>query len=81
LPNCIDNPGDLFVVLADAALELGKFLPQFAIRLESSAKFNERSHDRDIYLYRPRAIQNARKHGDALLGESVRACAPQASPT
>ena len=44
---------------------------KIAVGVHEPPELHERSHDRNIYLDRASAPEDARKHGDALLREGV----------
>ena len=48
------------------------FSPQVLVRGEKRTEVKEGAHDRDVHLDRALAAQHARKHRDAVLGESER---------
>jgi hypothetical protein len=73
-PNCFEDDFELRVVLAFHGIQLPT---QFFILAEHSAHPDERTHDLDVDLNGPRAVENAREHGNAMFGESVgRVAAP-----
>jgi hypothetical protein len=54
------------------AFELVQSAREVGVRGEHLSELYEGSHDFDVDLDRPLAIQNGRQHEDSVLGESVR---------
>src|SRR5258708_1067233 len=63
LADRIEHHAELRVVLSFEGCQLPG---QVRIRMKHLAKTDERAHDLDVHLNRPRAPQHAREHGDAL---------------
>jgi hypothetical protein len=68
-------------VLLLAALQLSHAFREFSMASENLPEPHERSHNCDVHGDRPLAVEYAREHGDALLGESVRRRASNAAPS
>ena len=57
----------------DASLQIGELAREFSVIGQNPTELDEGAHDGNIDLNGARAMQHARKTGDSLLGESVRA--------
>ena len=68
LLNRFEHYGELLVVFLFERFDLGG---KIAVGVHKPSELHERSHDRNIYLDRASAPEDARKHGDALLREGV----------
>src|SRR5262249_41034870 len=62
LPNRLENRSDLFIVLADTPLELGKLLRKLSVRLQCFAQTDKSEHDRDIHPITSFTLHSARRH-------------------
>src|SRR6266498_4631494 len=69
------NLGELFIVLLLKRFDLASKL---AVGVHQASELYEGAHVRDIDFHRPSTAQHTRKHGDPLLGESVRSIAATA---
>ena len=76
-----DDGKDFRELLVVFFLKSLDFASEIAIRIHKPAQLYECAHDRDVHFYRPSAAKHTRKHGDALLGKSIRKRAPQTTPT
>jgi len=80
--NEVFNGGkDLRELLVVFLLKGFDFASEMAIRVHEPAQLYERAHDGNVYLNRARGAQDAREHGNALLGKGIRQCAAKAAPT
>ena len=68
LLNRFEHYGELLVVFLFERFDLAG---KIAVGVHEPSELHERSHDRNIYLDRASAPEDARKHGDALLREGV----------
>ena len=67
-----DDIVELLVVLANAPLQLVQTSGKLGVCRKNFSQAHERPHDLDVDANGPLAAENAREHGDALLGEGQR---------
>ena len=66
LSDGLEDDGELLVVLAKLAFEIGEFAGQVFVRRHNSAQADEGPHDRDVDFDGTVAIEDAGEHGHAL---------------
>ena len=73
MPHRLEKMPDVFVMTGDAAFKLRQFFCQLLVLCQCLAKADKDAHDGDVDLNGSLAAKHTREHGDALLGEYVRA--------
>src|SRR6266446_10078605 len=74
----LEDDGELLIIFFLERFDLAR---QVAVAVHQTAELHESAHDCDIDLYGTSAAENARKHGNALLGTSVGQVTPATAPS
>jgi hypothetical protein len=66
-----NDSADRFVVIAKSPFEFRDLMGQFLVRRQKLSQLDERPHDEDASLNRPRRVKDTGGHNGAVLGEGI----------